>query len=115
MAYDSEQARKAGKKSSRKGIPNKLSSETKEAMLSIIEAQVKEFPDLLKRMSPSDRAKYTLQLMEFVEGKKSRVEAQHEHTVKQIKVKAPKRPAEISGDKRTIALPSEGGQGEQGD
>jgi len=74
MALDSKTASLAGKKSSRKGIPNKVTQEHRELINKLISCP-KDLEKDLKELSPKDRLDAIIKLLEFTTPKQSRVVA----------------------------------------
>jgi len=66
MPLTSEQARELGKKSSRKGIPNKTTTEIKEIFQSLLENNIEQLQNDLNEMSPVERFRSIMALSRFV-------------------------------------------------
>jgi len=66
MPLTSEQARELGKKSSRKGIPNKTTTEIKEIFQSLLENNIEQLQRDLDKMSPVERFRSIMALCRFV-------------------------------------------------
>ena len=66
MPLTSEQARKLGKKSSRKGIPNKTTTEIKEAFQLLLENNLDQLQNDLDKMSNVERFRSIMSLCRFI-------------------------------------------------
>lgn len=65
MPFDSESARRAGKKSSRKGIPNSENKPLREAITAFLDENFSEFEKRMKEMPAADYCDVFLKLMEY--------------------------------------------------
>lgn len=101
MLFDSESAREAGKKSSRKGIPNKLPNGVKDKIATLVDKLGEKMEYDLASLSTTERVKAYLSLLEFIEPKKSRVEANVNSNVRNITIGSPKRPDELDDENET--------------
>lgn len=59
-------AKEMGKKSSRLGVPNKTTSEIREAFQMIVENNLEQFQEDLESLEPIERLKFILDLSRFV-------------------------------------------------
>ena len=66
MRFNSETGAEAGKKSSRKGIPNKNTKELREEIQEIIEKLTPLVLDDLKELEPDKRISHYIKLLAFV-------------------------------------------------
>lgn len=66
MAFDSETAREAGKKSSRKGIGNKSTAELKKSLKAIVDDELENIDRLLSSLDPKDRLDIVCKLLPYV-------------------------------------------------
>ena len=66
MGFDKETGAAAGKKSSRRGVPNVITSDVRKVLKGVIAAQIEELPDLLNEMNPKERAELIIKLLPFV-------------------------------------------------
>ncbi len=71
MGFTSEQAREAGKKSSRKGIQDKVSARVIEAMDGFFLEQltVEKLAEVWEQLTPSEKMRFTLQAMPYYKPK----------------------------------------------
>ncbi|PTB96324.1 hypothetical protein C9994_07930 [Marivirga lumbricoides] len=65
MPFDKESAIEAAKKSSRKGVPNKATSELREKISTILTDQWENVLSDLQSLSPKDRIDVWLRLLEY--------------------------------------------------
>lgn len=99
MPFDSEKARQAGQKSTRKGVQNKFNMEMKDALKTLAEKLLDEKIEFdIYSLPPTERVKAFIALLEFVEPKKSRVDANVNQNVRTITVSAPKPISEVGYD-----------------
>lgn len=61
-----ERARAMGRKSSRKGIPNKSTEEVREAFKSLVSENLEQLQSDLKKLEPHQRIKLVIELAKFV-------------------------------------------------
>ena len=66
MALTSEQAKKMGKSSSRKGSPNKSTSKVRDAFTLLLEDNLDQLTKDFKELEPKDRIKLFLDLSKYV-------------------------------------------------
>lgn len=66
MAFTKETARKAGKKSSRKGVPNRSTLEIREDVQKIVEKLTPQVLEDIESMEPEKRVQHFTKLLEFV-------------------------------------------------
>lgn len=66
MPFDKDTASKAGKKSSRKGKPNKTTEEIRERFQMLISNNLEQLEDDLNDLEPEKRLKYVIELSKFV-------------------------------------------------
>jgi len=74
MAFTKKTASKAGKKSSRKGKPNKVNQELRERIKLLLEENFEQFEKDLKSLQPKERVQATLKLFEFTVPKLQRID-----------------------------------------
>jgi len=78
MPFDKETAKRAGEKSSREGIPNKIQKEHRDRISDLID-KIDEYQDAdINAMKPIERQKLRAEYSEFVAPKLSRSEHRHE-------------------------------------
>lgn len=65
MAFNSNSAAAAGKKSSRKGKPNKTTAELREMILALLERNTDQIQNDLEVLEPKERVNAWLKLLEF--------------------------------------------------
>ena len=65
MAFDSKTAAAAGKRSSRKGKPNRTTSELREMIMALLERNVTQIQKDLEALEPKERVNAWLKLLEF--------------------------------------------------
>ncbi len=73
-AFNKETASEAGKRSSRKGRPNKAAKELRETVKSILETYAETMEEDLKALEPKDRLNILVRLLEFAIPKLTRGE-----------------------------------------
>jgi hypothetical protein len=66
FAENRELASRAGKLSSRRGIPNKASSQVREAFKQLVESNLPQMQSDLDSLEPKDRIKFILDLAKFI-------------------------------------------------
>lgn len=66
MKFNSNSGKLAGKKSSRKGIPNKSSKELKTALKSLLEQNIDNLQSDIDKLEPKERLDVLLKLANFV-------------------------------------------------
>ncbi|NYJ26333.1 hypothetical protein [Allomuricauda sp. ARW1Y1] len=66
MKFNEKSASVAGRKSSRKGIPNKATEEIRKNYLELVNGNMKTLEDDFKSLKPKERIELTIQLSKFV-------------------------------------------------
>lgn len=66
MAFTKETASKAGKKSSRKGTPNRTTEEVRDLFKDLLEKNMSKFQKDLDKLEPDKRLKILLEVAKFV-------------------------------------------------
>lgn len=66
MPFDKNSASKAGKKSSRKGSPNKTNEEIRERFKDLLDDNLERIQEDLDKLEPEERLKIILNLSKFV-------------------------------------------------
>lgn len=74
MPFDSDSAKEAGKKSSRKGIPNGATAEVKDFYVSLLSGQQSKIEKELKKLEGRDYLNAIFKLSEYVIPKQRQVE-----------------------------------------
>jgi hypothetical protein len=65
MPFNSETAKKAGEKSSRSGVRNRIGSELKEKLLLTLSQNIDNFQKDFKALKPKERIEMTIKLFEY--------------------------------------------------
>jgi len=74
MAFNKETASKAGKKSSRKGSPNKSVRDLRELLKTLLDDTYEQIIEDLKELEPKDRINAYIKLIEYAIPKMQKVE-----------------------------------------
>lgn len=74
MGFDSNSAKKAGSKSSRKGVSNKATRDLRELLKGLLDDQYGQIVKDLKRLDPKDRVNAYIRLIEYAIPKMQKVE-----------------------------------------
>lgn len=85
MAFDSETAREAGKKSSRKGVGNKSTAELKKSLKAIVDDELENIESLLCSLDPKARLDIVCKLLPYVLPKQTQLMAEGE-VVNSVKI-----------------------------
>ncbi len=76
MAFDKQTAKAAGKKSSRRGKPNRATGQLRETITALLESNVGQIERDLANMEPAARVNAWLKLLEFVVPKLNRTQTE---------------------------------------
>ncbi|HEY9222331.1 MAG TPA: hypothetical protein VIO43_12235 [Lutibacter sp.] len=66
MSFTKKTAKEAGKRSNRKGVPNKTTKEIRELFKTLLEANIEKIQRDLNKMDPQQRVKIILEIAKFV-------------------------------------------------
>lgn len=92
MPFTEETAKKAGAKSTRSGVPNKTTSEIRDAFQKLVECKLPEMETWISRLAEKDPGKaldVLIRLGDFIIPKLQRVEMSGEMTLQQILTMSP--------------------------
>ena len=76
MGFDKSTARQAGSKSSRKGRPNKATSDLRKVVADLLDGNAEKIAKDIESLDPKDRVSAWLKLLEFSLPKLNRTQAE---------------------------------------
>lgn len=66
MPFDKNTAQQAGKKSSRKGSPNRFTADIRQTLKNVLADELEQLPDILAELPPEKRVDVLVKLAQFV-------------------------------------------------
>lgn len=74
MPFDKDTAKKAGRKSTRKGVQNKATRDLRELLRGLLDEQYEQIVKDLKKLEPKERVNAYIRLIEYAIPKMQKVE-----------------------------------------
>ncbi|WP_310991944.1 hypothetical protein [Aequorivita marina] len=86
MAFTTKTASKAGKKSTRAGVPNKTTQQMKDVMGAFIESKIDDLETIFEQLEPNDKINAIIKMLPYLMPKQSqmKMEATHKQEAQQL-------------------------------